>query len=138
MSVFSNLPKDDETNFIAIKNPKRTLFLGMLWRWGILIIIIINFIFFPLLIPLANLEKTIENILLGIGTGTAPIAMGFDYILAVIFKWPHILLVNQSCYHQKMSPYHLKWTDINKKEFLFIGCFFIIFGIGLILLGIFV
>ena len=61
--------------------------------------------------------------------------MGIDYILSCIFKWDHMILVDQSWYHQKMNTYNLTW-NVNIKEFILVGCVFLFFGICLILLPI--
>ena len=60
--------------------------------------------------------------------------MGLDYILACIFEWDHILLVNQSSYHNKMNPNDLDFNDLNKKEFICIGIFFFILGVAILVL----
>ena len=126
-----------KNDVIYIKNKKKTLFWGWFWRYGIIIIILINFIFVPVLINWLSLSKEIENIILGIGLGIGPIIMGTDYILAIIFKWNHILLVDQSACHIKMTTENLRWSDIDKKEFIFIGCIFLALGLGLMILGFF-
>ena len=60
--------------------------------------------------------------------------MGLDYILACIFEWDHILLVNQSSYHNKMNPNDLDFNDLNKKEFISIGILFFILGVAILVI----
>ena len=58
--------------------------------------------------------------------------MGLDFILACIFEWDHILLVNQSSNHNKMNPNDLDFNDLNKKEFISIGILFFILGVAIL------
>ena len=58
--------------------------------------------------------------------------MGLDYILACIFEWNHILLVNQSSNHNKINPNDLDFNDLNKKEFIVIGILFFILGVAIL------
>ena len=60
--------------------------------------------------------------------------MGLDYVLACIFEWDHMLLVNQSSYHNKMNPNDLDFNDLNKKEFIGIGIFFFILGVAILVI----
>ena len=60
--------------------------------------------------------------------------MGLDFILACIFEWNHILLVNQSSNHNKMNPNDLDFNDLNKKEFIVIGILFFILGVAILVL----
>lgn len=108
---------------------KKLLFWGYFWRYGIILLTII----LPLVIGiiLKNIkvaEKYAESsffFLMGIGL----LAMGIDYILAIILKMPHILLVCQSAYHGKMNPDNLDWENIDKNEFIMIGIMLVVLGI---------
>jgi len=122
--------------YVYMKNEKATLFWTRFWRWGIIIVVLFNLCVIPLICKLFDISIPVGSILFATGIGCPMVAMGFDYTLAIIFKWPHILLVNQSASHHKMNTYHLKWNDINKKEFIFIGVFFLIFGHAIIVVGI--
>lgn len=111
------------------KRNKRLLFLGFFFRYGICIVAIgVPFIF---MIIGDILNK--KDLFYTIGFTFFPlsfIVMGLDYILACIFEWNHILLVNQSSHHNKMNPNDLDFNDLNKKEFIGIGIFFFILGVA--------
>lgn len=110
------------------KKNKRLLFLGFFFRYGICIVAIgVPFIF---MIIGDILNK--KDLFYTIGFTFFPlsfIVMGLDYILACIFEWNHILLVNQFSHHNKMDPNDLDFNDLNKKEFIGIGIFFFILGV---------
>lgn len=124
--------KKDIRKEIENKN-KRLLFLGFFFRYGICIIAIgVPFIF---MIIGDILDK--KDLFYTIGFTFFPlsfIVMGLDYILACIFEWDHILLVNQSSHHNKMNPNDLDFNDLNKKEFIFIGIFFFILGVAILVI----
>lgn len=111
------------------KRNKRLLFLGFFFRYGICIVAIgVPFIF----ITIGDILNK-KDLFYTIGFTFFPlsfIVMGLDYILACIFEWNHILLVNQSSYHNKMDPNDLDFNDLNKKEFIGIGIFFFILGVA--------
>ena len=115
------------------KKNKRLLFLGFFFRYGICIVAIgVPFIF---MIIGDILNK--KDLFYTIGFTFFPlsfIVMGLDYILACIFEWDHILLVNQSSYHNKMNPNDLDFNDLNKKEFIGIGIFFFILGVAILVI----
>ena len=108
---------------------KKLLFWGYFWRYGIILLtIIVPSLIGIILKNIKVAEKYAESsffFFMGIGF----LAMGIDYILAVILKMPHILLVNQSAYHIKMNPDDLDWEDISRKEFIMIGIIFVVLGI---------
>ena len=111
------------------KKNKRLLFLGFFFRYGICIVAIgVPFIF----VIIGDILNK-KDLFYTIGFTFFPlsfIVMGLDYILACIFEWNHILLVNQSSYHNKMNPNDLDFNDLNKKEFIGIGIFFFILGVA--------
>ena len=115
------------------KRNKRLLFLGFFFRYGLCIIaILVPFIFIIIgdLLYKKDLFYTIGFIFFPLSI----IVMGLDYILACIFEWNHILLVNQSSYHNKMNPNDLDFNDLNKKEFISIGIFFFILGVAILVI----
>ena len=124
--------KKDIRKEIEKKN-KRLLFLGFFFRYGLCIIaILVPFIFIIIgdIVNKKDLFYTIGFIFFPLSI----IVMGLDYILACIFEWDHILLVNQSSYHNKMNPNDIDFNDLNKKEFIGIGIFFFILGVAILVL----
>lgn len=124
--------KKDVKKEIKKKN-KRLLFLGFFFRYGLCIIaILVPFIFIIIgdIVNKKDLFYTIGFIFFPLSF----IVMGLDFILACIFEWDHILLVNQSSYHNKMNPNDLDFNDLNKKEFIGIGIFFFILGVATLVL----
>lgn len=124
--------KKDVKKEIEKKN-KRLLFLGFFFRYGLCIIaILVPFIFIIIgdILNKKDLFYTIGFIFFPLSI----IVMGLDYILACIFEWDHILLVNQSSYHNKMNPNDLDFNDLNKKEFIGIGIFFFILGVAILVI----
>lgn len=115
------------------KKNKRLLFLGFFFRYGICIVAIgVPFIF----VIIGDILNK-KDLFYTIGFTFFPlsfIVMGLDYILACIFEWDHILLVNQSSYHNKMNPNDLDFNDLNKKEFIGIGIFFFILGVAILVI----
>ena len=124
--------KKDVKKEIEKKN-KRLLFLGFFFRYGLCIIaILVPFIFIIIgdIVNKKDLFYTIGFIFFPLSI----IVMGLDYILACIFEWDHILLVNQSSYHNKMNPNDLDFNDLNKKEFISIGILFFILGVAILVI----
>lgn len=124
--------KKDIRKEIEKKN-KRLLFLGFFFRYGLCIIaILVPFIFIIIgdIVNKKDLFYTIGFIFFPLSI----IVMGLDYILACIFEWDHILLVNQSSYHNKMNPNDIDFNDLNKKEFIGIGIFFFILGVAILVI----
>ena len=124
--------KKDVKKEIEKKN-KRLLFLGFFFRYGLCIIaILVPFIFIIIgdIVNKKDLFYTIGFIFFPLSF----IVMGLDFILACIFEWDHILLVNQSSYHNKMNPNDLDFNDLNKKEFIGIGIFFFILGVAILVI----
>ena len=124
--------KKDVKKEIEKKN-KRLLFLGFFFRYGLCIIaILVPFIFIIIgdILNKKDLFYTIGFIFFPLSI----IVMGLDYILACIFEWDHILLVNQSSYHNKMNPNDLDFNDLNKKEFISIGILFFILGVTILVI----
>lgn len=124
--------KKDVKKEIEKKN-KRLLFLGFFFRYGLCIIaILVPFIFIIIgdILNKKDLFYTIGFIFFPLSI----IVMGLDYILACIFEWDHILLVNQSSYHNKMNPNDIDFNDLNKKEFIGIGIFFFILGVAILVI----
>lgn len=115
------------------KRNKRLLFLGFFFRYGLCIIAILVPFIFIIIGDILNKKDLFYTI----GFTFFPlsvIVMGLDFILACIFEWDHILLVNQSSYHNKMNPNDLDFNDLNKKEFIGIGIFFFILGVAILVL----
>ena len=115
------------------KRNKRLLFLGFFFRYGLCIIaILVPFIFIIIgdILNKKDLFYTIGFIFFPLSI----IVMGLDYILACIFEWDHILLVNQSSNHNKMNPNDLDFNDLNKKEFISIGILFFILGVAILVI----
>ena len=124
--------KKDIKNEIEKRN-KRLLFLGFFFRYGLCITaILVPFIFIIIgdIVNKKDLFYTIGFIFFPLSI----IVMGLDYILACIFEWDHILLVNQSSYHNKMNPNDLDFNDLNKKEFISIGILFFILGVAILVI----
>lgn len=124
--------KKDVKKEIEKKN-KRLLFLGFFFRYGLCIIaILVPFIFIIIgdILNKKDLFYTIGFIFFPLSF----IVMGLDYILACIFEWDHILLVNQSSNHNKMNPNDLDFNDLNKKEFISIGILFFILGVAILVI----
>lgn len=124
--------KKDIKKEIEKKN-KRLLFLGFFFRYGLCITaILVPFIFIIIgdILNKKDLFYTIGFIFFPLSI----IVMGLDYILACIFEWNHILLVNQSSNHNKMNPNDLDFNDLNKKEFIGIGIFFFILGVAILVI----
>lgn len=124
--------KKDVKKEIEKKN-KRLLFLGFFFRYGLCIIaILVPFIFIIIgdIVNKKDLFYTIGFIFFPLSI----IVMGLDYILACIFEWNHILLVNQSSNHNKMNPNDLDFNDLNKKEFISIGILFFILGVAILVI----
>ena len=124
--------KKDVKKEIEKKN-KRLLFLGFFFRYGLCIIaILVPFIFIIIgdIVNKKDLFYTIGFIFFPLSF----IVMGLDFILACIFEWNHILLVNQSSNHNKMNPNDLDFNDLNKKEFIGIGIFFFILGVAILVI----
>jgi tellurite resistance protein TehA-like permease len=124
--------KKDIRKEIEKKN-KRLLFLGFFFRYGLCITAIgVPFIFIIIgdILNKKDLFYTIGFIFFPLSI----IVMGLDYILACIFEWDHILLVNQSSYHNKMNPNDLDFNDLNKKEFISIGILFFILGVTILVI----
>ena len=111
------------------KKNNRLIFWGYFWRYGI---IALAFLLPTILsIIMSNIESLNKyaKYVIAPSIGLPLCAMGIDYILACIFKFPHILLVNQSASHQKMDPDDLDWNSISIKEFIGIGAICLILGI---------
>ena len=124
--------KKDVKKEIEKKN-KRLLFLGFFFRYGLcIIVILVPFIFIIIgdIVNKKDLFYTIGFIFFPLSF----IVMGLDFILACIFEWNHILLVNQSSNHNKMNPNDLDFNDLNKKEFIGIGIFFFILGVAILVI----
>lgn len=124
--------KKDVKKEIEKKN-KRLLFLGFFFRYGLCIIaILVPFIFIIIgdILNKKDLFYTIGFIFFPLSF----IVMGLDFILACIFEWNHILLVNQSSNHNKMNPNDLDFNDLNKKEFISIGILFFILGVAILVI----
>ena len=124
--------KKDVKKEIEMKN-KRLLFLGFFFRYGLCIIaILVPFIFIIIgdILNKKDLFYTIGFIFFPLSF----IVMGLDFILACIFEWNHILLVNQSSNHNKMNPNDLDFNDLNKKEFISIGILFFILGVAILVI----
>ena len=124
--------KKDVKKEIEKKN-KRLLFLGFFFRYGLCIIaILVPFIFIIIgdIVNKKDLFYTIGFIFFPLSF----IVMGLDFILACIFEWNHILLVNQSSNYNKMNPNDLDFNDLNKKEFIGIGIFFFILGVAILVI----
>ena len=124
--------KKDVKKEIEKKN-KRLLFLGFFFRYGLCIIAILVPFIFIIIGDILNKKDLFYTI----GFTFFPlsfIVMGLDFILACIFEWNHILLVNQSSNHNKMNPNDLDFNDLNKKEFIGIGIFFFILGVAILVI----
>lgn len=124
--------KKDVKKEIEKKN-KRLLFLGFFFRYGLCIIAILVPFIFIIIGDILNKKDLFYTI----GFTFFPlsfIVMGLDFILACIFEWNHILLVNQSSNHNKMNPNDLDFNDLNKKEFISIGIFFFILGVAILVI----
>jgi hypothetical protein len=118
-------------------NPKRLLALAYFWCYGIIVVafilpIIVGLIFFN-----NEFLHTYTAQAISISIGLPFCAKGIDDILGCIFKFDHIILVNQSSYRQKMNPYNLIW-NVSKKEFIAIGVIFLCLGLSMIVLSFFI
>ena len=110
--------------------PKRLLAVAYFWRYGILGVAFL----LPFIVHLifSNVEalQPYTGYAICFSIGLPLCAMGIDYILGCIFEFDHMILVAESCYHQKPNPYNLVW-NVSKKEFIGSGVLFFCFGIAM-------
>lgn len=117
------------------KENKRKIFVGMFWRYGA---ILAGFVMFCIVSILClNVEEIGQyaKILIPLSFGTPMFIVGMDYILACIFKWPHILLVDQSTKHLKMNPDTASWKTFSYKDIILAGIVFAVLGLAMIILS---
>lgn len=111
------------------------LFWGYFWRYGsIFLTIALSFLVGLILLNIESTKKY-ATLVFCLVFGGGFIATGLDYILAIVFKKPHILLMNQSASHQRMNPDDISWEDISKKDWIGVGSIFIALGAGLIVVA---
>ena len=53
---------------------------------------------------------------------------GVDWIVASIFRKPHILLVEQFTTHQKINPDEITWNEFNAKPYIGAGIVVLVIG----------
>lgn len=117
------------------RSKKSYLFWGCFWRYGIIGIAIVLFVLSGILV--LNVEGLYPDgmYIVGLSFGLPLFIMGADYVLASLLKWPHIALVSQSAYHQKMNPEKINWEAFRTKEYVFIGVFFMVLSLLIILVS---
>ena len=106
-------------------------FWSFFWRYGFIILIPIEMIVI-LIIPNTN------PIWMFLLFGITFIAAGLDYIIASIYKMPHIYCVSQSIKHQFVTyyPYEMDWkNNFDKKDMIKGGIIFNVIGLVSILTG---
>ena len=106
-------------------------FWSFFWRYGFFILLPIE-IFIVLILP--DISSNWIFILFGITF----IAVGLDYIIASIYKFPHIYCVNQSMKHQFITyyPYEMDWkNNFDKKDMITVGIIFNVIGVVFIITG---
>jgi hypothetical protein len=100
-------------------------FWSFFWRDGIIIL-------FPIELGLILIIPNLNPIWIYILWGITFIIGGLDYIIASIYKMPHIYCVNQSMNHQLITynPYEMDWkNNFDKKEMIRLGIILIILGV---------
>lgn len=106
-------------------NVNKIKFWSFFWRYGIIILIPIEMI---LLILIPNIHPAWLMIIFSVNFITA----GLDYIIASIYKMPHIYCVSQSIRHQLVTyyPYEMDWkNNFDKKEMIKGGIILIVIGL---------
>ena len=118
-------------------NPKKLLAVAYFWHYGIIGVAFILPIISGLIFFNNEFLHAYTGYAILFSMGLPLCALGIDYILGCIFEFDHLILVNQSCSHQKMNPYNLIW-DVSKKEFIAIGIIFLCLGVSMIILSFFI
>ncbi len=112
-------------------NVNKIKFWSFFWRYGIIILIPIEMILF-ILIP--DMHPVWLMIIFSVNF----IAAGLDYIIASIYKMPHIYCVCQSIRHQLVTyyPYEMDWkNNFDKKGMVKSGIILIAVGLVITLGG---
>ena len=118
-------------------NPRRLLALAYFWHYGMIGIAFVLPIILGAIFYYNEVLHSYTPMVFLISMGLPCCAIGLDCILGCIFEFDHLILIDQSSSHQKMNPYDLTW-NVSKKEFVFIGCIFLFFGLAEIILAVFV
>ena len=112
-------------------NANSIKFWSFFWRYGFIILIPIEMMVI-LFIP--NINPIWMFILFGITF----ISAGLDYIIASLYKMPHIYCVNQSIKHQLVTyyPYEMDWkNNFDQKNIIKCGIIFNVMGLSAIISG---
>ncbi len=125
----STIKKINATDKRMVKQYRNQIFLGFFWRYGMIIIaFLMMFITIVLCKNIKGLYDYRKYIVFP-SFGLPLFIMGVDYVLACVFKWKHILLVEQSTNHLKMDPDRASWDNFSSKDFIIVGIVFIVFGV---------
>ena len=103
----------------------RTIGLAYLARYEPLLILICSFL------PTMGDDslKRLRCLLLGIGF----VVMATHYFLGYLLGWKHIYCMYQDMAHQPMTPDHINWKSVNKRDHIPVPIIFLVLGIALIL-----
>lgn len=129
----STINKFNKPDGKIIKQRRKEIFTGFFWRYGILIIAFLNFCISSILCLNIDVMKDYGPYIIFPSFGLPLFIMGLDYVLACVFKWKHILLVEQSVSHAKMDPDRASWTDFECKDIIVAGIIFMILGLLLMI-----
>lgn len=113
-------------------NAKTIKFWSFFWEYGFCILIPLEMALI-LLIPITN------SIWIFVLFGKNFIIPGLDYILASIYKMPHIYCISQRIRRQRVTyyPYEMDWkNNFDKKNMITIGIVFTMIGLIVIIGGI--
>ena len=104
--------------------------LGYLWGYGRLIL---GFIFPAIFSVVTQIFNNIEYYWLYISWGSYILFIGIYDIIGALLEFKHVLVSLQLAYHQKPDP-RSTWTKSEKREYIFVGIFFVVYGFLLYML----
>jgi hypothetical protein len=67
--------------------------------------------------------------------GIALIVYATYTLFGYLFRWKHIYCSYQNMYHQKMTPNHVNWKDIQKRDVYGVSAIFFVFGVALMIVS---
>lgn len=116
---------------------RKTVFFAYFWYYGIILIVVVALMINALILYFNN--SLIEYIKYAISFSLAiPISiMGIDYILASIFKWPHIALVDQLMGHRSMTSLIINWNEFFSKPYIIFGILANVLSIVIVIIAFF-
>ena len=103
----------------------RTIGLAYLARYEPLLILICSF-----LPTMGDSSKRLRCLLLGIGF----VVMATHYFLGYLLGWKHIYCMYQDAAHEPMTPDHINWGSVRKRDSIGVPIIFMVFGVVLIVL----